>query len=571
MNQAREIFDKIRRYQFWFLCGLAAVIGTVSWWLATRSLADTYTKNKSEIESKAGQITTVAGIAEHPNERWNEEIGKLVEADRDKVLKAWNRLYAEQEAKVYVWPEEVFPADFVNAIKPLAASMRATGAPSSELPSSLRSYYQGEVLRQFKALAAMLDAEYVDPETAAGAAGRGGYGGAAAQELLPGQKPHKLIWNGQGELQAPYVWQERPNTLQILYTQEEIWVINAICSAIAMANQDSTGPHDAAVKEIQWMKVSFEAAEEFPGGEKEPGRITTVTPPAAPTTGYGGSGGDSAGGGGGYGGGEGAPAGGGGLPRPARADRNSTSTRTGYGGSSSSSGYGSAGAGADTSGGGGAEVPASDPSSSDSLKDWRYVDPTGKPLLASELASSPPEYRLMPWQVSMTVDQRKWDELLVMFRNTDLPLQIRQVRVNPVVDTTGGGYGARGGYGGGGGGGREGGSRGGYGGGASRGGYGGGRGGYGAGAGRGRETSALGDGEGTQDTITLELRGCAYLINPPDANKIGKSDSAGSSDASGTGGVDSAPVAAAAPAAAAASSAAPAFGGGGGGGGGGGR
>jgi hypothetical protein len=151
------------------------------------------------------------------------------------------------------------------------------------------------------------------------------------------------------------------------------------------------------------------------------------------------------------------------------------------------------------------------------LNSWRYVQADGTPLDAADFGS---EYRLMPWRVTMTVDQAKWDELLVMFRNTDLPLEIRQVRVNPITDASGvGGYGVgRGGYGGASDGGARdgGGGRGGYGGGG--GGYGGGRGGYGA------DTGAL-FGSGEQPvaaTVTLELRGYAYLLNPPDLDKIGK-------------------------------------------------
>jgi hypothetical protein len=116
----------------------------------------------------------------------------------------------------------------------------------------------------------------------------------------------------------------------------------------------------------------------------------------------------------------------------------------------------------------------------------------------------------------MSVDQAKWDELLVMFRNTALPLEIRQVRVNPIADASaGGGYGGgRGGYGGA----SDGGSRDGGGYGASRGGYGGSRGGYGADGG-----ASFGFGEQpVTATVTLELRGFAYLLNPPDLEKIGK-------------------------------------------------
>jgi hypothetical protein len=251
--------------------------------------------------------------------------------------------------------------------------------------------------------------------------------------------------------------------------------------------------------------VAFDAAEEFPNGMKDPSRITKVKMPVAGTSGYGSSGG------GGYGasnGGppsaEGGPVVGGGLQRPARPDRASSGRSGGYGGLITSDS---------------AATATASTNPDDYLNEWRYVDGNSKPLTAAELANPPfYEYRLMPWRARLTVDQRKWDDLLVCFRNTDLPLEIRQVRVNP---TDGGSlFGGRGG---------EGGSRGGYGSGgygsSSRGGYGASGGGYGA-SGRGgasRESSPFASSaEMTSDTVTLELRGVAYLLNPPDPEKIGK-------------------------------------------------
>jgi hypothetical protein len=163
----------------------------------------------------------------------------------------------------------------------------------------------------------------------------------------------------------------------------------------------------------------------------------------------------------------------------------------------------------------------------DYLNDWRYVDPDSKPITKEEFPNPKiHEYRLMPWRVRVTVDQRRWDELLVMFRNTDLPLEIKQVRVNPILDGSGSsgmGYGGRGGdtrrmpsfapsaamkipYG------------------LGSGGRGG-RGGY------SRESSMTTMGtEAPSDTLILELRGVAYLINPPDLSKIGAATAGAAAD-----------------------------------------
>jgi hypothetical protein len=207
--------------------------------------------------------------------------------------------------------------------------------------------------------------------------------------------------------------------------------------------------------------------------------------------------------------------------------------------------------------GGSSETAATTSTSPDDyLKEWRYVNAESKPLTAAELANPPfYEYRLMPWRLKMSVDPRKWDDLWVTFRNIDLPLAIRQVRVNP-LDGMGSSIGGFGGRESGRGGAGYGGSRtsSGYGssGRDTRGGYGSGgresRGGYAAGQSRGGGSTFSTGAQVAEQTLMLELRGVAYLINEPDHSKIGVAGATSSlADASAA----SAPAAAPAPAPAA--------------------
>ncbi len=75
------------------------------------------------------------------------------------------------------------------------------------------------------------------------------------------------------ELQMNYMWPDTPTTKQIQYAEEEFWVLEALCNAIAEANKDSTGSHNSAVRRIDEMQVAFLAAEENPLGFGEKGRI----------------------------------------------------------------------------------------------------------------------------------------------------------------------------------------------------------------------------------------------------------------------------------------------------------
>jgi len=64
---------------------------------------------------------------------------------------------------------------------------------------------------------------------------------------------------------------------------------------------------------------------------------------------------------------------------------------------------------------------------------WSYVGFDGKPLAADELESTPESklMRFVPFRVRVQMDQRKLNELLAVFATAALPIDVRQVRINP--------------------------------------------------------------------------------------------------------------------------------------------
>lgn len=476
MSKVHEILEKIKRHQFWILCGIIALVGMISWWLATGSLASTFQQNKSKIESAAKTIADVESQTPHPNPRWKEALEAQLKIQQDRVFSAWQELYAKQKKDVYVWPTDIFGPDFVEHV----TSLR----PGEPMDVSYLDRFQSYVKQEFKRLASIVDAEWQDPTAVTSP-----YAQKEAQR--PSAKnAHKVVWNGQDMLQKPYMFPERPTTLQVMYAQEEIWVMEAICRAIAEANAGAAGSHDATVRIIEQLSVGYLAAEEAPGGMGA-NRIIRVKAAVVSADG---------------GGGEmlGAPvtadgASAGPLQRPPHPYIQTQ----GYGarGYAAMSREASAAA-ADTGGGGGGSGDFDE-----GIKAWRYVNDKLKPLEAAELANPPfQEFRLMPWRLRVVADQSKWDRLIVACRNTTLPLAIRQVRINAAEDLALSRTGGR----------------------ALE------------GAGTGYTDSLDGPGygqvraelEGGTPTVTLELRGVAYLVNEPDRSKVGQGGGSGAGDGS---------------------------------------
>jgi hypothetical protein len=68
----------------------------------------------------------------------------------------------------------------------------------------------------------------------------------------------------------------------------------------------------------------------------------------------------------------------------------------------------------------------------DALREWIYVDFTGKPLNAAELGTLPAAklVHLMPFALQMVMDQRRLDAFLADLATAPIPIDVRQVRIN---------------------------------------------------------------------------------------------------------------------------------------------
>jgi hypothetical protein len=86
------------------------------------------------------------------------------------------------------------------------------------------------------------------------------------------------------------------------------------------------------------------------------------------------------------------------------------------------------------------DMPATEPVSPDEqLRNWIYVDFTGKPLTAAELAAAVDSQmiHLMPYVLRIVIDQRQIDALLTELATAPLPIDVRQLRINSAGGPTG--------------------------------------------------------------------------------------------------------------------------------------
>lgn len=466
-ENVRPYLELLRKYHFWMLAVAMPLVLVPLALTADSKMIGEIESQRSAIDQKLSGLDglgrrTASGFEDlgHPHREWADVVQRETEVIRRDALTNWRRFYASQEP-FRTWPVSL-GKDFIQQIK-------AVEAGKGQLSRSMRERYQNRVRGIVRQLPARIDA--IESMRDADATGTGaGFPGGVPDAGL-GQinlEPEYVVdWSpeDQSRIYSSFAWNEPPSTQQIRLAQEELWVYELLCDVIKRVNEGATGPHNAVLASVEQLAVGYPAAEEDPGGQS--GR-RIQRPRSAGAGDEMGMAMDSAAG---MGMESGGPAGG----RPPNPRF-------------SPAGQGQMGMGM------GEEAVGEDPESKDAaLRNWIYVDFTGQPLLAEDLESSDDAkvVRLMPFVLRGQIDQRKLDRVLTIFASTEIPIDVRQVRINP----------------------QEGGVLG-------MGGMGGGRSGF-PGADGMMPDSMSGSGGLRRYDVLVELRGSIALVNPPDPTYLG--------------------------------------------------
>ena len=394
----------LKKHHFWLLAALVPLVVVP---LLFSARAGLQAKIKSARAKIKGDIDAIAGIRAkdpHPNREWSSEIDADTIRIRRETLEEWQKFWNSQQF-LRKWPEALGP-DFLQAVTELK--------PDGKLDRDMLQRYQNEivdkVVRKLPGLMGAVEAmgDERDAQTAAGvpAAGAGG----AGQPERDRRPPPILVWDpsDQRKLAGSFAWKELPRdplaaTTQVLLAQEELWVYGLFCDAIKQANRDAAGRYNAAIVGVEQLAVGYPAAEEKPGGvggtrivmpKQAAGAALPEPPPAGPA--------------------------GGPLGKPQHPR---------WGGPMAGPLQGAeAIPGAD-------RTPAGAPDAS--LREWIYVDFDRRPLSAADVAISPAArmVHLMPFTLRMTIDERRIDAFLVALATAPVPIDVREVRINPGADS----------------------------------------------------------------------------------------------------------------------------------------
>jgi len=402
-DNVRPYLDAVLKHHFWILLPLVPLAALPMVFVARGKLAAEIDAARGQIKSRLDAVKGVQGIQPHPNDAWTGEIDKATRRVKRETLAEWQRFWASQQP-LRVWPASL-GADFVQRVTALK--------PGARLPRPLLERYQNGVRALVRTLPARMSAEELMVDRAGGAPGMPP--GMPAGMLDPGMPRGRPAaagtpatvtqWNAadQQRLYASFNWDKPPSTLQVVLAQEELWVYGVLADAIARANKSATGGFNAAVPLVEQLAVGYPAAEENPGAV---GGARLVVPAA----------------------GQGSPPGpmGDFMPPP-----DSGMPPGGGTGRPPHPRFGAGGPGGMPPPGG--EPPPGGPAAADDLlRNWIYVDFSGKPLTAAELTASPDarQVHLVPFVIRAVVDERRLDALLGELATAPVPVDVRQVRIN---------------------------------------------------------------------------------------------------------------------------------------------
>jgi hypothetical protein len=495
-DSLRPYVSALVKHHFWILAAVVPLLLLPAVFSANGILQRAIAAQKSSIDGHLSALRSVQGEPEHPNDRWVESLDQRTAAIRAGILAEWEGFWESQEP-LRVWPPEL-GADFVAAMAAVESGSRKT------ILDNLLQRYRNTVPDLVRQLPARMGCKELmgdlqgDGQLLPGGREFGRPGLAGGEDDVDSPEASlvldPLIWRSedQQKLFRTFVWQRVPSLTQVRLAQEELWIYGLFCDAIKKLNLGAKGAFDASITGVEELAVGYLAAEEAPGGVGG-GRIIWKADPTALSR----SGEDSGDGmppmdGGmdslGEGGlGSGAPVG---RPEHPRFSDSGRGLDEGLpGGRRPRGGRRSGGeeAGED---GAAAITPEQ------ALRQWIYVDFAGRPLAgpAVETAADAALTHLVPFTLRVVIDQRKIDRLLKEFADSAVPIDVRQVRINPASQFGGGGRLA-------------------------------GRGGRPGGGGGFEDMGAAGPGGDDRRRrpydVTLELRGTVALATPPDPAVLG--------------------------------------------------
>jgi hypothetical protein len=329
MDQLKKIFAGAVKHQFWIITSVAALMACVAWFMTSSSLKKQYEENAKTIAEKFNAMQTVSSaVATHPNEHSITEMTKIIDGLASDVETAWSLQYKRQE-QFLKWREEKLKMPLLisklKRLYPIELKATYPDEPKNPLISNEEkrrfSQYFAEQMPELAKIIGVTwvgeafssaggggpgmgmggmgaggDAGYPGTGSGMGDMGSGGMGypgtgmggdmggmgmgssgmggmgsgyGSGMGMMMGPQSNDVVIWSKASQSQlltSLKMWQgDQPTVFQMMYTQENMWILEGIFNIIAKTNlvpatgKPATANFQATVKEIEFIRIGRDA------------------------------------------------------------------------------------------------------------------------------------------------------------------------------------------------------------------------------------------------------------------------------------------------------------------------
>ncbi len=271
MDQLKTIWANIVKYHFWILMPLVLLASLGAFYVSRSSLDEKVKSRISKLENDFRVVSTLNIQApKHPNTASDKKMDEMLTAVTMNVKEAWSKQY-ERQKPILTWSSNVIRDPDVlvklNSFRPIEQFLEYP-LKTEPLEVTWREQYKFYIKNAFPELAKIIGARW-SAEIGSAVADSGDTSDASSGEFgavtTTGSGPAPLVnWSStsQSALQAsivPWYGLPHPSTLDICYTQEDIWILEGILQVIAATNGKARENFQAPIKEVEWIKIGKSA------------------------------------------------------------------------------------------------------------------------------------------------------------------------------------------------------------------------------------------------------------------------------------------------------------------------
>jgi len=105
MDKVKQILEQLRKYHFWILCVVAAIVGLIAWSMSSGKLDAEFRASAGKIDADLKKLEGIS--VDQPHTNWKDSTEKESKVAEKSVKSARDTIYKQQKDEVFTWPQEL--------------------------------------------------------------------------------------------------------------------------------------------------------------------------------------------------------------------------------------------------------------------------------------------------------------------------------------------------------------------------------------------------------------------------------------------------------------------------------